>query len=97
MSYNPHNILHSFDNIIPTLYFIRIGHISFIYVYNLFVVFITPANSNLSYRSFMYMTFSQCFPSRARATCPKRITLCITQMHPKVLVYIIYMSWLCFN
>ena len=67
----------------------RIGNISFIYV-----VFITPGNSNLSYRSFMYMTFSPFFPSRARATCPKRITLYIRYMHPKVLVNIIFKSWL---
>ena len=82
-------------SVLPREY--RIVHISFIYVYNLFVVFSTPGNSNLSYRSFMYMTFSPFFPSRARATCPKRITLCIKQMHPNVLVSIISMSWLCLN
>jgi hypothetical protein len=75
----------------------RIGHISFLYVYNLLVVFITPGNSNLSYMSFMYMTFSPCFPSRARTTCLKRIILYIRHMHPNVLVNIIFNSWLCFN
>ena len=79
-------------SVLPREY--RISHISFIYVYNLFVVFSTPRNSNLSYRSFMYMTFSPFFPSRARATCPKRITLYIRHMHPKVLVNIIFKSWL---
>ena len=82
-------------SVLPREY--RIDHISFIYVYNLFVVFITPGNSNLSYRSFVYMTFSPFFPSRARATCPKRITLYIRHMHPNVLVSIIFKSWLCFN
>ena len=67
----------------------RIGHVSFIYVYNLFVIFITPKNSNLSNRSFIYMTFSPFLSSRARATCPKRITLRIRQLHPNVLVNII--------
>ena len=81
-------------SVLPREY--RISHISFFYVYNLLVIFITPGNSNLSYRSFMYMTFSQfCYP-RARATCPKRITLYIRQMHPNVLVSIISKSWLCF-
>jgi hypothetical protein len=83
-------------SVLPREY--RISHIlSFFYVYNLFVVFSTPGNSNLSYRSFMYMTFSPFFPSRARATCPKRITLCIKQMHPNVLVNIISKYWLCLN
>ena len=83
-------------SVLPREY--RISQIlSFVYVYNLFVVFITSGNSNLLKRSFMYMTFSPFVPSRARATCPKRITLCIKQMHPNVLVNIISMSWLCFN